>query len=45
VERLHELVALGLDHIIIVGAGRDTDSAVREASEQLFAREVLPALR
>jgi 5,10-methylenetetrahydromethanopterin reductase len=45
VERLHELVVLGLDHIIIVGAGRDTDPAVREASEQLFAREVLPALR
>lgn len=45
VERLRELVGLGLDHVIVVGAGRDTDPAVREASEQLFAREVLPALR
>ena len=45
VERLRELVGLGLDHVVIVGAGRDTDPAVREASEQLFAREVLPALR
>lgn len=45
VERLRELVALGLDHVIVVGAGRDTDPAVREASERLFAREVLPAVR
>ena len=45
VERLRELVGLGLDHVIVVGPGRDTDPAVREASEQLFAREVLPALR
>ena len=45
IERLRELVGLGLDHVIVVGAGRDTDPGVREASEQLFAREVLPALR
>jgi 5,10-methylenetetrahydromethanopterin reductase len=45
VERLGELVGLGLDHVIVVGAGRDTDPAVREESERLFAREVLPALR
>jgi 5,10-methylenetetrahydromethanopterin reductase len=45
VERLRELVGLGLDHVIVVGPGRDVDPAVREASEQLFAREVLPAVR
>jgi len=45
VERMRELVHLGLDHVIVVGAGRDVDPAVAEASEQLFAREVLPALR
>ncbi len=45
VARLRELIDLGLNHVVIVGAGRDTDPAVREASEQLFAREVLPALR
>ena len=45
VERLRELIALGLDHVVIVGPGRDTDPAVREATEQLFAREVLSALR
>jgi len=45
VARLRELIALGLDHVIILGGGRDTDPAVREASDQLFAAEVLPALR
>ena len=45
ITRIRELVDLGLDHVVVVGAGRDTDTSVAEASEQLFAREVLPALR
>ncbi|MBI1352684.1 MAG: LLM class flavin-dependent oxidoreductase [Actinomycetales bacterium] len=45
IERLRTLIDLGLDHVVIVGAGRDADPAVAEASERLFAREVLPALR
>lgn len=45
VERLRELIALGLDHVIVVGGGRDADPAVRHRSDELFAREVLPALR
>lgn len=42
---LRELVALGLDHVVIVGGGRDADRAVRHASDELFADEVLPGLR
>ena len=45
ITRIRELVDLGLDHVVVVGAGRDTDTSVAEASEQLVAREVLPALR
>jgi 5,10-methylenetetrahydromethanopterin reductase len=45
IQRLRELADLGLDHLVVVGPGRDTDPAVRQASEQLLAREVLPALR
>jgi 5,10-methylenetetrahydromethanopterin reductase len=44
-ERLRELVALGLSHVIVVGGGRDTDPAQRHRSDDLFAREVLPAVR
>ena len=45
VSRLRALIDLGLDHLVIVGAGRDVDPAVREASDELLAIEVLPALR
>ncbi|MEI6360850.1 MAG: hypothetical protein WCP95_01845 [Actinomycetes bacterium] len=41
--RLRGLVSLGLDHVVIVGGGRDTDPAVRQRSDELFAAEVLPA--
>jgi len=43
VARLRGLVSLGLDHVVIVGGGRDTDPAVRQRSDELFAAEVLPA--
>lgn len=43
--RLRELVALGLDHLVVVGGGRDADPAVRHRSDELFALEVLPAVR
>jgi len=45
VERLHRLIGLGLSHLIIVGGSRDIDAAVRERSDHLVAKEVLPALR
>ncbi len=44
-ERLQRLVAQGLSHLIIVGASRDVDPAIRERSDRLVAREVLPALQ
>lgn len=44
-ERLGELIGLGLSHVIVVGGGRDTDPSTRHRSDELFAREVLPALR
>jgi 5,10-methylenetetrahydromethanopterin reductase len=43
--RLRELVALGLDHLVVVGAARDVDPAIRHGLDRLFAAEVLPALR
>lgn len=43
--RLRGLVALGLDHVILVGGGRDADPALRQRSDELLATEVLPALR
>lgn len=45
VSRLSELVALGLDHVVIVGGGRDAEPMVRHRSDELFAEEVLPGLR
>ncbi len=44
IERLCELVDLGLSHLVIVGGSRDIDNVVRERSDHLVAREVLPAL-
>jgi L-fuculose-phosphate aldolase len=45
VERLQALLKLGLSHLILVGASRDIDPAVRERSDHLLATEVLPALK
>ncbi len=44
VERLGGLVGLGLSHLVTVGGSRDIDAAVRERSDHLVAKEVLPAL-
>jgi 5,10-methylenetetrahydromethanopterin reductase len=43
-ERLSELVALGLDHIVIVGHSRNTPAAIFAESTRRFAREVIPAV-
>jgi 5,10-methylenetetrahydromethanopterin reductase len=45
VERLRALVRLGLDHLVVVGASRDVDPALRHRLDRLFATEALPALR
>lgn len=45
VSRLAELVGLGLDHVVVLGGGRDADPVVRHRSDELFAAEVLPGLR
>ncbi len=45
VARLTELSALGLDHVVILGGGRDADPRIRHESDEFFAREVLPGLR
>ncbi|MDI1289490.1 MAG: LLM class flavin-dependent oxidoreductase [bacterium] len=45
VARLTELSALGLDHVVILGGGRDADPRMRHESDEFFAREVLPGLR
>ncbi len=45
VARLTELTALGLDHVVILGGGRDADPRNRHDSDELFADEVLPGLR
>jgi 5,10-methylenetetrahydromethanopterin reductase len=44
-ERLSDLVRLGLDHIVIVGHGRNTPAEVFAESSRRFGREVLPAVR
>ncbi len=44
IERLQELIALGLKRLVIIGPGRGTDPAeMRQAIRRLF-KEVLPAL-
>ena len=43
-ERLRELSALGLDHFVVVGHGRDVDPAVLAESSRRFGREVIPLL-
>ncbi|HEU0167266.1 MAG TPA: LLM class flavin-dependent oxidoreductase [Chloroflexota bacterium] len=44
-ERLQELAALGLQHVIIVGHSRDVDERTFAESSRRFGREVLPRLR
>jgi hypothetical protein len=39
------LVDLGLSHLVIVGGSRDVDAAVRERSDHLVAKEILPAVQ
>lgn len=45
VERLQELVALGLDRLVIVGASIGADRAEASKCEARFLEEVAPALR
>jgi 5,10-methylenetetrahydromethanopterin reductase len=45
IERLCRLVDVGLSHLVIVGGSRDIDVGVRERSDHLVAKEVLPALQ
>jgi 5,10-methylenetetrahydromethanopterin reductase len=45
IERIHGLIGLGLSHVIVVGGSRDIDATVRERSDHLVAKEVLPALQ
>jgi len=44
-ERLADLVALGLDHLVIVGHGRNVAPDVLAASSRRFGQEVIPALK
>ena len=44
-ERLCELVQLGLDHLVIVGHGRNTPPEVFAESSRRFGQEVLPLVR
>ena len=43
--RLRQLIALGLDRIVVVPGSRDADPARLARSNERFAREVLPALK
>jgi 5,10-methylenetetrahydromethanopterin reductase len=45
IEGLHRLIDLGLSHLVVVGGSRDIDPTVRERSDHLVAKEVLPALQ
>ena len=45
IERLHALLDIGLDHLVVVGGSRDIDPAVRRRSDHLISTDVLPALR
>jgi 5,10-methylenetetrahydromethanopterin reductase len=44
-ERLRELIALGLDHIVVVGHSRNTPPEVFAEASRRFCHEVIPALR
>ena len=45
VERLREIVALGLQRLVIVGPTREANPAEASMAESRFAEEVMPALR
>jgi alkanesulfonate monooxygenase SsuD/methylene tetrahydromethanopterin reductase-like flavin-dependent oxidoreductase (luciferase family) len=45
IARLRELMALGIERFLIVGASVGADRELARASEARFVREVLPALR
>jgi 5,10-methylenetetrahydromethanopterin reductase len=45
IERLSQLVALGLDKLFILGGGIDLDRDAARASHTAFVEEVLPVLR
>jgi 5,10-methylenetetrahydromethanopterin reductase len=45
VDRLRELIALGIERFVVVGPSRDADRAEIERAEHRFAAEVMPALR
>lgn len=44
-DRLSALVALGLDHIVIVGHSRNTPAEIFAESSRRFAQEVIPRVR
>ena len=44
-DRLRELAALGLDHLVIVGPSIDSDRTESNVARRCFAEEVMPALR
>jgi 5,10-methylenetetrahydromethanopterin reductase len=44
IERLQELLALGLERLVIVGPGLGTDPDEVKQTEMRFFQEVLPAL-
>jgi 5,10-methylenetetrahydromethanopterin reductase len=45
IARLRELIALGLERLMIVGASVGADREQARACEARFVRDVLPALR
>lgn len=45
VDRLANLIELGLDHLVIVGPARDADPAAAGEALDRYDAEVLPALR
>ncbi|HZQ35916.1 MAG TPA: hypothetical protein VFD32_08290, partial [Dehalococcoidia bacterium] len=45
VRRLRELVALGLDRLLVSGPSLGADRIEAEAAQRRFVEEVLPALR
>jgi 5,10-methylenetetrahydromethanopterin reductase len=44
-ERLSRLVALGLDHVVIVGHSRNTPPEIFAESSRRFGQEVIPAVK
>ena len=45
IDRLRQLIGLGLDRIVLVPGSRDSDPALLDRTNAALAREVLPALR